>query len=211
VRLASTEEEFEARWANFQETYGAKPKMQAYLQKEIYSLRDRWVLAWVDSSYHAGIMATSIGEAFHSMLADGNSANRSLSQLFKLIDGIVVTQAERHNVKCVKWDEELLQMAPSRLPGLVLPSIVKLLSRHAFEKMEIRELDSSRFSVHLVERSDVQYVRSWVVRSQLYPGIPAHHVSELDPRAVQDTAASRTAASVIQAALSRPGKSAASV
>ena len=161
VRDATTAAEFDERWSKFEEKFGTKPRMQTYLRDEIYRKRERWGLPWVDTAYHANMMSTSIGEAFHSLLASGKSANRNLSHFFQLVDASIVRQAEKHNIRCAKKDTELLSLSSNHIPGLVLPSSVKLLSPHAFSILSSLNESASRMRVVPTHTAEVHHLATW--------------------------------------------------
>lgn len=206
VRDAKTEAEFDSRWKTFVANFDAKPAMVAYLQNEIFPHRERWGLAWVDCAYHAGLMATSLGESFHSLLASGVSAHRTHPQLFQLVDSISLMQLQKHNRRISEWEQEKLKLEESSIPGFVLPSVLGLLSAHAFQEMRTLQLQSTRMTVKQIPRTDVLVCSSWNVFDLRYPQGGPHVVVQVDSSAIPANPVSNVHAAQIRAAMSRKGE-----
>ncbi len=204
-RAAISEAEFNSRWASFVAAFGIKEAARTYLEKEILSKRKKWCLAWIDSAFHGLLMTTSPSESFHALLASGKSVHRSMPTVLKVLDGIVMTQTEEHQKRCASWDVERQELVPAMLQGMVLPSVVQLLSGRAFRHLIELDVNSSRFKVQQSGRHDVLRVNSWTASNPLYPKSIIHNVDQIDPSGAPLGPSARAAGESIKGALARPG------
>jgi hypothetical protein len=205
-RQCVTEAAFEESWALFVDTYGTSDAASTYLRNETYALREKWCLAWIHRAFHAFLMATSPSEAFHSLLASGDSAHRTPATLLKLVDRITTTQAQEHQKRCARWDITRRDLTLTSLPGLVIPSIVEALSSYAFNKLLERDLNSSRLIVSPTERSDVMYIGAWNAISVLYSTAQVHLVQQVDPSALVLSSRRKSQYADILGSLKRSGQ-----
>ena len=104
-----------------------------YLGGEIYPKRQKWCAAWVDSTFHAMLMASSPSESFHSLLASGHSVWATMAQLLEKVDSIFVSQMDKHQQSCAQWDQQFLELTLQDIQGLPMICYAPLVSQRAFD------------------------------------------------------------------------------
>ncbi len=179
MRGSTTEESFHTKWSNFEAMYGTNSKTRAYLQDQLFALRELWVVAWTGREFTAGMMTTGISESFHALLASGKSGMQTLSDLFVKLDAIGVQQTERSLKSAASWEADVLSLEHCDVAGFVALSVSTLLSGYAFKELQTVNANSCFFSVASVDCEDAQAIRSWNV-TNVHHGT-MHVVSERHP------------------------------
>jgi hypothetical protein len=204
-RAARSEADFTARWSAFIAVYGTKDVMRMYLEKEIFSSRKKWCLAWVDGAFHGTLMASSPSESFHALLASGHSANRSLAALLKLIDGLSVKQLAEHEQRCTALDKARSERTAGDMPGLAYLAAEPLLSGTGRELFHSKAIDGLLLKVSPTATTDATAIRAWAAVGLIGSSKESHLVEEVDPLIWKPGPSSRLLASQIQAALAISG------
>ncbi len=179
-RGARSEAEFMTCWDAFMCAYGTKDAMRNYLEKELFSTRAKWCLAWVDTAFHATLMASSPSESFHALLASGHSANRTMASLIMLIDGVTVKQLAQHEQRCVIWEKAQGTMTDQDLPGLALLAAAQLLSGAGKDLFHSRVIEGLLLQVRPTTCTDMTFVNAWTAQGLLGPA-ELHLVQQIDP------------------------------
>jgi hypothetical protein len=92
ARNSVTDQEFELRWKEDVEGFGAnKPSVQAYLGK-IFERREHWAWPWVGSRFTAGMQSTQRIESINSVVKRVVNSKSSLPSLFNSIENMLADQ-----------------------------------------------------------------------------------------------------------------------
>ena len=202
-RAATTSDAFEQGWQLLLNKYATTEAMASYLTATVYPTRERWCLAWVNSAFHATLMASSPSESFHALLASGKSAHVSHVALVKRVDGIATKQLMEHHLRCNAWDERRAAFELKDLPGLALLVLPQIISSRAYELVLEQALLGFQMRVEKADPTDVVHIGAWNVVPLLGSPTASHLVQQVDPQAYKPGPNSRRVAACIGSALQK--------
>jgi hypothetical protein len=179
LRSCVSKAAFEEKWVIFTGTYGKDQKSLNYLQTQLYTQRKLWVQAWTGRTFCGGMQTSGISESLHSLLASGQSATLSLSDVLQLVDRILLSQCDKSLKLAAAHEKTLEGLTLASLAGFVTLSVATLLSGQAWTRLVDLNVNSCFLSVEPIDRVDAFATRSWRVTDLRFASGSVHMVSEI--------------------------------
>jgi hypothetical protein len=128
-----------------------------------------------------------------------------MAQLLEKVDSIFVSQMDKHQHSCAKWDQQFLELTLAEIQGLPMICYASLVSHRAFDLLSERRVVASRMRVVSADDaiSDAIYEKAWSVQDAAFASARVHIVQQVRLDSVANTLDSRRSKEIIVAALTR--------
>ncbi|XVF37402.1 hypothetical protein REPUB_Repub20aG0004800 [Reevesia pubescens] len=148
--LANESEEFESEWAEIIEKYG----LQENCWLKLYSIREKWILAYVRSYFCAGMSTTQRSESMNMYFNDYVNSSTSMSKF-------VIQYEKALDARCNKEREKTFKTMNSK-PILktyypMEKEVSKVYTRKMFRKFQEKLVHSQQYVVEKIIVNDEVY------------------------------------------------------
>jgi hypothetical protein len=128
-----------------------------------------------------------------------------MAQLLEKVDSIFISQIDKHQHSCAKWDQQFLELTLPDIQGVPMICYASLVSHMAFDILSERRVISSRMRVVSDDDaiSDAIFERAWRVQDIAFDSSPVHIVQLVNLDSGPHTSDSRRSREIIVAALTR--------